>query len=566
MKSWDIAKRCACTKMEGKCFLSQTDVVGATEIDKIKKNETSWRKSVELYHPFPTIPEVFSEKSVLVTGATGFLGKVLVEKLLRSCPGIKEVFILIRPSKKGTVEDRLKEYRQHRVFNRLKDESPGALNKLRALTGDVALDNAGLSGGDLRIVITEVSFVFHCAANVRFDDDARQTLSTNLVGVQNILDVCKSCQKLQALVHVSTAFSFCNHEIISEQIYPETVRPQHVLETAKWMTNNELLTLCMHYIQGRPSLYHFSKALAETLLVETKHDVPVIIVRPSIVTASVAEPFPGWIDNYNGPSGFISVCGKGIVRTLLVDPKVNADWVPVDTVANTLIAAAHYVVLQRNRQNPMVLRATNRIPIINCTCPHQNTVTWSEVIQLCLPLLIKYPSMEVYSKPGGTVTSSKVLYFICRLTYHYLPALLVDSISCVLLKKPRMIYLYNRIHGVMSHLEYYTTRSFIFNTQNMYRLINYMDPEDRKVFPMDQGVLDWDKYMENYVLGVRRYFSQESDDTLPEARKRMRRLYYFWMTMKFSSMFGVFMFVKFLYQRSALKIPLTSLLPFHVNH
>lgn len=47
----------------------------------------------------PSIAESFRNGTVLVTGSTGFLGKLLVEKLLRSCP-VKYVAILVR-SKKG---------------------------------------------------------------------------------------------------------------------------------------------------------------------------------------------------------------------------------------------------------------------------------------------------------------------------------------------------------------------------------------------------------------------------------------------------------------------------------
>lgn len=46
------------------------------------------------------IAEWYSGKSILITGATGFMGKVLVEKLLRSCPDVKRIYLLIR-SKKG---------------------------------------------------------------------------------------------------------------------------------------------------------------------------------------------------------------------------------------------------------------------------------------------------------------------------------------------------------------------------------------------------------------------------------------------------------------------------------
>jgi len=48
------------------------------------------------------IREFFSGKSVLVTGGTGFVGKVLIEKLLRSCDEIVNIFVLIRNKKNGS--------------------------------------------------------------------------------------------------------------------------------------------------------------------------------------------------------------------------------------------------------------------------------------------------------------------------------------------------------------------------------------------------------------------------------------------------------------------------------
>ena len=43
-----------------------------------------------------SIPEYYEGKTVLITGATGFMGKVLLEKLLRSCPGVEAVYVLVR--------------------------------------------------------------------------------------------------------------------------------------------------------------------------------------------------------------------------------------------------------------------------------------------------------------------------------------------------------------------------------------------------------------------------------------------------------------------------------------
>ncbi|PIK34694.1 hypothetical protein BSL78_28482, partial [Apostichopus japonicus] len=47
----------------------------------------------------PDVASFFAGKSVFITGATGFVGKVLVEKLLRSCSDVDKIFILVRPKR-----------------------------------------------------------------------------------------------------------------------------------------------------------------------------------------------------------------------------------------------------------------------------------------------------------------------------------------------------------------------------------------------------------------------------------------------------------------------------------
>ena len=55
------------------------------------------------------IVDWFRGRSVLVTGGTGFMGKVLVEKLLRSCPDIAAIYILMRPKRGNDIRARLDE-------------------------------------------------------------------------------------------------------------------------------------------------------------------------------------------------------------------------------------------------------------------------------------------------------------------------------------------------------------------------------------------------------------------------------------------------------------------------
>lgn len=64
----------------------------------------------------PRIPQFYAGRSVFITGATGFMGKVLLEKLLRSCPDIENVYLLIRPSGPKDIYTRLRELLNNEVW------------------------------------------------------------------------------------------------------------------------------------------------------------------------------------------------------------------------------------------------------------------------------------------------------------------------------------------------------------------------------------------------------------------------------------------------------------------
>lgn len=56
---------------------------------------------------YPRIRDTYVNKVIFITGASGFIGKVLIEKLLRSCPDIKKIYLLLRPKKGLTIKERL---------------------------------------------------------------------------------------------------------------------------------------------------------------------------------------------------------------------------------------------------------------------------------------------------------------------------------------------------------------------------------------------------------------------------------------------------------------------------
>lgn len=67
------------------------------------KQESSNPKANEM----TPIQEFYNGKSVFVTGGTGFLGKLLIEELLRSCPGVSRIYVLVRPKKNKDANQRI---------------------------------------------------------------------------------------------------------------------------------------------------------------------------------------------------------------------------------------------------------------------------------------------------------------------------------------------------------------------------------------------------------------------------------------------------------------------------
>lgn len=87
----------------------------------------------------PSIPEFYRDKCIFITGATGFMGKALIEKLLRSCPDIKTLYLLVRPKKGKEPEQRIEEIISSKVIKAIKE----------FLVTDILQTLGSLSGGNI---------------------------------------------------------------------------------------------------------------------------------------------------------------------------------------------------------------------------------------------------------------------------------------------------------------------------------------------------------------------------------------------------------------------------------
>lgn len=298
----------------------------------INNNESEWAKNA------PTIPEFYAGQEIFVTGGSGFMGKVLIEKLLRSCPDIKAIFVLLRPKKGKSIEERLAALVDLPLFAPLKSQSPWLLTKLIAIAGDVTEEQLGISTSD-SLKMRDVSIIFHSAASVRFDDSLKYAVLMNTRGTREIMNFAKSLRNIKVVMHVSTTYSHPELKVVGECVHEPYVDWQKTIKIAEKMDEDVLNMLTPKYTRFMPNTYTFTKALAEQVVADHRHELPLVMFRPSIVISSMKEPFPGWIDNFNGPVGLLVGSGVGITRTMYCDPDNIADFTPVDVCIKAMIIA-----------------------------------------------------------------------------------------------------------------------------------------------------------------------------------------------------------------------------------
>ena len=133
----------------------------------------------------------------MYVGSTGFLGKVLIEKLLRSCDGLCKIFILLRSKRGVGSEQRFNEFLKNQVFDRIREKTPDLLNKLVCIPGDINENELGMEANDLIRIKDNVDIVFHVAATVRFNEQLIDAANLNTFGTQRVMELCTQIKNIR---------------------------------------------------------------------------------------------------------------------------------------------------------------------------------------------------------------------------------------------------------------------------------------------------------------------------------------------------------------------------------
>jgi fatty acyl-CoA reductase len=114
-----------------------------------------------------------------------------------------------------------------------------------------------------------------------------------------------------------------------------------------------------------PNTYTYSKGLAEQICDYYKDQLPIVILRPSIVIGTEREPYPGWCNNFNGPVGLLVACGYGILRTMYASGDEILDCITADIVIKGIIVSSWV-----RGNNFQVQGETKKLNIFNCSSLH----------------------------------------------------------------------------------------------------------------------------------------------------------------------------------------------------
>ena len=500
-----------------------------------------------------SITNFYSGKTVFITGGTGFLGVCLIEKLLRSFPDLKNIYLLLRPKKGKQIEERLEEIRKNSVFNKFKEENKSHLfDKLIAVAGDVGEENLGLSSADRLTLVEDVQIVFHSAATLDFEADLKSTTRINLLGTRRVVELCQEIRDLKALVHVSSAYVNSVLQEADERVYSPPFDVKELLKLVENLDDATLIAETPNILKNHPNPYTFTKHLAEH---EVKNGrVPAAIVRPSMITAAWKEPVPGWTISKNGPQGFLMGASKGVVRRLPVAKNLIYDYIPVDIVVNNLIAAAYAVDRDGGRE----------LKVFHCTSSTSNPFKWLTVETKINHFLHKYPLRSAVWYPHLKLLPSIFLFRLSALFVHMIPAYILDTVTKLGGGRPILVRLHTNVNNSLDRLKTFIFTEWRFHNPRTMELHKSLSETDKQLFGVDIRPLVWEDYFVDLTQGVRTYLNNESPKTLEKARAKDKILMVAHLGLQAAILGFIWWLVKTLlastWTKTGLIVPLTYLI------
>ncbi len=347
-----------------------------------------------------SVRETLAGKHILLTGASGFLGKVWLAMMLHHAPQIGRIYVLLRGKGRGVRERFEKIVNSSPVFKVLHEAhgermSEFVSRRIEVIAGDVGEKGLGIDPGVAARLNHDLDLVLNFAGLVDFNPDVRDAVLCNVDGAVNVADFVAACDHARVL-HVSTCYVAGERdgfipetvlidrspsgkpidpareydelqEIIADtaaendspevdaQLRGDVVRrlaerghendERRIADMVGRIKRKRLREMmakagsdrARHW--GWPNTYTYTKALAEQLLCRRTDGVEFAILRPAIVESAVDFPFAGWNEGFNTSGPLVYLAGTWF-RHVPAAAGNPLDVIPVDFVCRALTTAA----------------------------------------------------------------------------------------------------------------------------------------------------------------------------------------------------------------------------------
>lgn len=495
---------------------------------------------------------------IAITGSTGFLGTALVERLLRGVPRC-ELVLLVRPGRRSNPSQRARrEVFRNDAFNQLlADRGKEAFwdevdHRVTVIAGDVGQDGLGLDD-EGRAVLASCDIVVHSAATVSFDAPLDNAVEVNLLGPTRLAETLRDLGVRPHLISVSTCYVAGNRrgeapeQLLSDSPFHIDVDWRDEVEAARrtrtdfdaesrqaerladfrkqaryelGAAGTPLLAAKTEQVRQRwvidklveagraraaslgwPDAYTYTKALGERALDESKGDIPVSMVRPSIIESAWAEPRPGWIKGFRMAEPIIISYARGLLKEFPGVPEGVVDVIPVD-----LVVAAIINVAARGHDG------STAIPVTQVASGTRNPLYYRRLVELVSTWFTENPlydrrgqpiSVPEWSFPGRGAVERQLERVQKNLeradrALKLLPlrgrqAMINADVEERKEQVERAIS-YVKIYGAYAECE------ALYGVDDLLTLHELLDEGDREVFGCDPAVIDWAHYVRQIHL------------------------------------------------------------------
>lgn len=475
-------------------------------------------------------------KRVLITGTTGFLGKVVLEKLIRTVPDIGGIYLLIRgnkrhPDARGRF---LNEIATSSIFDRLRETDLEGFdsfieNRVHCLTGEVTEPRFGMNEDACDKLAGELDAVINSAASVNFREELDKALTINTLCLQNIAGLARRNPRL-AVLQVSTCYV---NGMNSGQITESVIKPAgeaiarssegyYEIEELVRLLEDKIADVRARYSgkilekklvdlgireanrYGWSDTYTFTKWLGEQLLMKALNGRSLTIVRPSIIESALEEPAPGWIEGVKVADAIILAYAREKVSLFPGKRSGIIDVIPVDLVANAIILSLAEAFAEPGRTR-----------IYQCCSGGSNPVSLGQFIDhLMAEAKTNYAAYDhlFYRKPSKPFVAVNRTLFDLVVSGVRLPLSITDKVLKLLGNSRDLKVLRNldTTQSLATIFGFYTAPDYIFHNGQLQALSDRMGAVDKGLFPVDAGQIDWEVYLRKiHLAGLNCYALKE---------------------------------------------------------